>query len=265
MKRGSILLIFVLSCLLCGCGGENEIKDNPEYFKGIIQKLETTHTLDFIMDEWWEKSIGAGAYEEGRYTCLIDGKTFTFDMQDNTLAEEQWWETAGIFQPSGEDRVYICLYDANLTYSQVGKTYPDRQIILIDYDMDNPGDYQIVSYSVVPAHLFSWINNCYCIGDYLYIAGQSELGAINLQTKEFYYRSNEFQYLEEYAQKEYGVDSYHIYHFNATLEQEGVIVYSAVVSVAYDDTPIGAVCVACRDGLPIAYMNVKLTAEVEVL
>lgn len=29
--------------------------------------------------------------------------------------------------------------------------------------------------------------------------------------------------------------------------------------------PIGTVCVACRDGVPIAYMNIKLAAEVDVL
>lgn len=264
MKRGSIWLIFALFLFLCGCIEKKDVETCPEYFESVIHVVETSHeaireTLYFTMDEWWEKSMGTGVYKDEKYTCYIDEKAYIFDMKAIALDEKQWWETAGIFQHSGEDRIYICLYDANITY--VEETATTLQLILIDCAVDDPQDYQITPYSVEPSYLFNWVNNCYRIGDYIYIAGQEELGAINLQTKQLYCCRNEYLYLEEYAQEKYGEKPYHIYHFNATLEQEDVIVYSAAVSQANDISPIGVVCIACKDGKPIAYMSINLATD----
>lgn len=131
----------------------------------------------------------------------------------------------------------------------------------MEFDTADPENYQASPYAVEPRNIFSWYCEGYRIGDDLYIAGQEELGAIDLNTKEFRYCREEKSWAEEYAQKVFGEGSYYLRAFRGILEQDDVTVYSAEVAEAIDVPAVGMVFVAVRGNQPIAYMSVDLTAE----
>lgn len=86
--------------------------------------------------------------------------------------------------------------------------------------------------------MFSWYCEGYRIGDDLYIAGQEELGAIDLNTKEFRYCREEYVWAEEYAQKVIGEETYYMRTFRAILQQDDVTVYSAEIAEANDSPAV---------------------------
>lgn len=266
MRMRTVVLMIMIVLLICGCSLKKADESYPDYFAPIVQELEvsweekTPLTNAFVMDKWWDAgALWHGGYEDKSYNVTIDEKRFTFDLKDElTSAEEWYWMEAGVIVDEGEDKTYICLFDFNLMY-EGGVQNP--QLLLIEFPTHNPEDYKVLPYTVDPYNLFGWDADCYRIGDNIYITSMDGLGAINLNTKQLRYFWDESSQVEEYAQKIYGEEPYHIFFFNATLEQDGVIVYSAEVSEANDFPSIGAIFIAYRDNTPIAYMSVDFTSE----
>ena len=249
--------------------------DYPEYFSPIVQEIEASRndireTMFYSMSKWWEDSIGVGAYEDKVFTCYIDGEYYPFDLKDELTDSQEWdWMTAGVFHREGEDRAYACLNDFNATPSGMEPTVRNPQLILIDFSMDDPKDYNVTPYTIEPYGEFVWVDVCYRIGNNIYIKSESayDLGVINLNTKQFHYCIDEYSAMEEYAgkfiQEKYAGENYSMYSLSGTFEQDGVIVYSATISEADDVPPVGIVFSAYRDNELLAYMGVDLTtAEV---
>lgn len=274
MKKRSAFLLSILIFALCGCGSEETDQDCPPYFQTILQEFTTDwmdysvggHPTSSLMEALCDSGVTNGGREEdGIFTCFIkqdndaEGEYASFDLKELLTDAEEWnWASAGAFCDEDKGKTYICYYDFN-DLTEAGER--DPQLILVEFDTDQPTNYRATPYSVEPRDSFSWYCEGYRIGDDLYIAGQEELGAIDLNTKEFRYCREEKSWAEEYAQKVFGEGSYYLRAFRGILEQDDVTVYSAEVAEAIDVPAVGIVFVAVRGNQPIAYMSVDLTAE----
>lgn len=274
MKKRSAFLLSILIFALCGCGSEETDQDCPPYFQTILQEFTTDwmdysvggHPTSSLMEALCDSGVTNGGREEdGIFTCFIkqdndaEGEYASFDLKELLTDAEEWnWASAGAFCDEDKGKTYICYYDFN-DLTEAGER--DPQLILVEFDTEDPENYQATPYAVEPRNIFSWYCEGYRIGDDLYIAGQEELGAIDLNTKEFRYCSEEKSWAEEYAQKVFGEGSYYLRAFRGILEQDDVAVYSAEVAEAIDVPAVGMVFVAVRGNQPIAYMSVDLTAE----
>ena len=206
--------------------------------------------------------------ESKRYTSYFDGVTEEFDLSRVLTESDVWeWTTAGAFQTKEEERTYIALIDFNLALEE-GKE-PSPQILLLDYATDDPKDYHVTPYTVEPPKEFCWVDQCYRLNDKIYIASSrimgsdgemQHLGAIDLKSKEFYDCKDEWQNLSRYAKSKFE-KGYAPFFFRTVLEQDDVIVYSAAVSEADDIPCIGAVFMACKEGVPAAYMSCDFRCE----
>ncbi len=266
MKKKIVTLIITMIILMCGCSAD-KYKSYPAYFVPIVQELEAQwETLSpmynaFVMNKWWsEGEERKGICEDKIYTVSIGENSYTFDLKDYLTDSEEWsWYAEGVFQT--KERTYIYLSDFNLPMSDTEDILRSPQIMLLDFDPKNWEDYQVTPFSVEPYWAFSWVGACYYMGDNIYIISQEELGAINLNSKQFYHCREEHSVAEKYAKEQFQEETYYMYFFNVTLEQDGVIVYSAEVSEADDVPPIGAIFVAFKDREPIAYMSVDFRAD----
>ena len=264
-KRSAIGLLVSALLMLSGCLiGKNE-EIYSEYFTPIVQELEASWNDNItvsIMNKWWEKSLNvSGSFKEDKtFKCYIDGTSFSFNLEEELASAEEWhWEIAGAFANEKDGNVYLCLYDMNFLYEEGVVQNP--QVILVKFSVDKPEDYQVTSYVVNPPHAVCWVNSCYCIGDDIYIAGEDELIAINMETMQLRDCKDEYSALKEYAQKDMDENNLHIYHFRAILKQGDVIIYSAQISEASDAEPIKTVYVAYKDGEAVAFMSVDLETK----
>ena len=277
MKR-KIARLLVLSTLILsfyGCASGKADQTYPSYFEPVIQELTTGwtdyregHPTSGLMDVFCDGGMFNGGREEnGLFISYIEYEKdtepkFVFfrlkELLTDAEADEWDWASAGAFLDEEQGKTYLCYYDFN-DLTNAGER--DPQLILVEFDTEDPENYQATPYAVEPRNIFSWYCEGYRIGDDLYIAGQEELGAIDLNTKEFRYCREEKSWAEEYAQKVYGEGSYYLRAFRGILEQDDVTVYSAEVAEAIDVPAVGMVFVAVRGNQPIAYMSVDLTAE----
>lgn len=274
MKKKSALLLSALILILCGCTLEKADPGCPSYFQPILQKLTTDWTdyreggfpTSLLLDALCDNGMTNGGREEnGIFTCYVkpendmDGDYVTFDLRELLTDEEDWeWASAGAFNDKDKGKTYICYYDSNLLTKVEEK---DIQLILVEFDTDAPENYQATPYSVEPQDSFSWYCRCYRIDDNMYVAGEEELGVINLNTKKFDYCRDEYALAEGFAQKVIGEETYYMRTFRAILQQDDVTVYSAEIAEAMDTPAVGMIFVAIRDDQPIAYMSIDLTTD----
>lgn len=258
------ILLLVLSQVIffTSCTTEKVGTIHPEYFIPIVQELEALwdseeDVRNYAADKWREEEVtSGGSYENKTFTCLIEGEVFSFDLEEKLSNEKVWhWELAGTFRYA--EKTYVCLYDMNFLYEENHTQSP--QLLLIEFLNDAPESYEITSYSVEPSYIVSWLNSCYRIGDTIYIAGEKELVAINLNTKELRYCRDEYLFAEKCSKEICEIKECNIFHFRAILEQDGVTIYSAEVSRASDELPVGRIFVAYEANTAVSYMYVDFT------
>lgn len=212
---------------------------------------------EVVVDSWWNHSIqntGNTAfyayYDEENKQLIYKHleESYSYDLTEVLSGYEEWnWQTAGIFVNEKDETTYICLSDFNITYEKV----QNPQTILIEFPTENPEDYQITAFE----QGLAWIDNCYLVGDCIYIQSENSLMAIDIYTKELRFCNEERTLLEAYAKKNFGEEPYHTYFFNAVRAENNTVIYSAAVAEAEDTLPVaGMVFVACKDGKPIGYM-----------
>lgn len=155
--------------------------------------------------------------------------------------------------------IYVCLHDFNILYESGVVQAP--QLLLIEFSPKEPEKYQIWSYTVEPSNLFGWDVVCYRLGDSIFIAGESEIAAINLNTKKLRYCSEEHLKAQDFAKEKFGEELYHAFFFRAIFEWNGGTVYSAKISEAVDVPPIGMIYIACKDENIISYISVDLIQD----
>jgi len=260
MKKRTVFLVCILILILFGCSTETEEAVCPDYFAPVLQEIEASDGyISPVMTKWWVQSLSFSEdYADKIYTCDIEGTAYSFNLQNElTDAEEWYWSTAGIF--ADKDKRYICLHDYNILYDESIIQTP--QLLLIEFSIENPGKYQIYSYTVEPSDLFGWDVVCYCIGDNIYIAGEAELAVINLSSKQLRYCTEENNALQNLVNEKYGREIYHTFLFRAIFEQDDVVIYSAQISEAIDTPAIGMMYIACKDGEIVSYLSVNLSAE----
>lgn len=277
MKR-KIARLIVLSTLILsfyGCASGKADQTYPSYFEPVIQELTTGwtdyregHPTSGLMDAFCDGGMFNGGREEnGLFISYIEYEKdtepeFVFfrlkELLTDAEADEWDWASAGAFCDEEQGKTYLCYYDFN-DLTNAGER--DPQLILVEFDTADSENYQATPYSVEPRNMFSWYCEGYRIGDDLYIAGQEELGAIDLNTKEFRYCREEYVWAEEYAQKVIGEETYYMRTFRAILQQDDVTVYSAEIAEANDSPAVGMIFVAIRDNQPISYMSIDLTSE----
>lgn len=259
MKR-MVMLVAFLAVSLCGCSVKGGNDGCPAYFAPIVQELESAGDEAVpVIDRWWDKGLDwSEEYADKTYVCTIEGNKYVFSLEKELSGAEQWyWQAAGVFRT--EDKISICLHDFNIMYDE--NTVQTPQLLLLEFPSGNPEEYEVVPYEVDPANLFGWDVACYRISDNIYLAGETELAAINLRTKQFYYCRNEYSQTQEYVVKKYGGEPYGIFLFRAVLEKDGVVVYSAKIAQAIDMAPVGVIYTTRKDGKAIAYMTVDLTDD----
>lgn len=277
MKR-KIARLLVLSTLILsfyGCASGKADQTYPSYFEPVIQELTTGwtdyregHPTSGLMDAFCDGGMFNGGREEnGLFISYIEYEKntepeFVFfrlkELLTDAEADEWDWASAGAFLDEEQGKTYLCYYDFN-DLTNAGER--DPQLILVEFDTEDPENYQATPYAVEPRNIFSWYCECYRIDDNLYVAGEDTLGVINLSTGEFDYCRDEYALAEEYAQKVIGEETYYMRTFRAILQQDDVTVYSAEIAEANDSPAVGMIFVAIRDNQPIAYMSVDLTAE----
>lgn len=234
--------------------------DCPIYFAPIVQELESAgDEAAFVMNRWWDKGLDwSEEYADKTYTCTIEENTHVFSLEEELSGAEQWyWQGAGVFCTEG--KTSICLRDFNIMYDE--NTVQAPQLLLLEFSDENPAEYEVTPYEVDPADLFGWDVECYRIGDNIYLAGETALAAVNLQTKQFSYCREEYAQAREYVMQKNNGEPYEIFLFRAVLEKDGVVVYSAKLAQDIDMPPTGMIYIACRDGKAIAYMTVELTED----
>lgn len=216
MKR-KIAQLLVLSTLILsfyGCASGKADQMYPSYFEPVIQELITGwtdyregHPTSGLMDAFCDGGMFNGGREEnGLFISYIEYEKDTepqyvfFHLEDllTDAAADEWdWASAGAFLDEEQGKTYLCYYDFN-DLTNAGER--DPQLILVEFDTADPENYQASPYAVEPRNIFSWYCEGYRIGDDLYIAGQEELGAIDLNTKEFRYCREEKSWAEDITQ-----------------------------------------------------------------
>lgn len=275
MQKKIILLLTSMLLILGGCGKQT----TPPYFEPIVQELETnwessrTAVSTYGLTEvFCDRGLSnGGSQENGVFTCFIqggsmgEGEYFQFDLTDHLPASEEWeWSSAGAFIDEEGDKGYVLFYDFNMLMSAGER---DPQLMLVDFSIDNPAEYQATPYSVSPRETFSWHCASYRIGNDLYIEGQDDLAVIDLETKDFHMCSEEHAIAEIYAQnvieEHYATQEkpYYMLYFKAIEEVDDVVVYAAEISEASDMPGEGIIFVAFKEAEPIAYMHVDLRVE----
>lgn len=260
MKKKLIIPICALFIVLGGCSSETE-EFCPDYFEPILNEIETNNEyISPVIKKWMNQSIDFSEdYADKIYSCEIDGVEYSFDLHNELLNAEEWyWSAAGIFSDS-EDEKYICLHDYNIMYES--GTVQEPQLLLIEFSTNDPDKYQVYPYKVEPSYLFGWDVICYRIENNIYIAGETELAAIDLDTKQIKYCRKEMEELTDLVKKNYGEEPYHPFLFRAILEQDDVVVYSAQISEAIDTEPVYMIYIACKNEEIISYMTVALSSE----
>ena len=257
------ILVAVLCILIfCGCSVGEQQNAYLSYFEPIVRELEvswdelTSASYAVVIDNWREQGTQTGIYQDKIYISYLDGESYTFHLEEELAEAEDWgWQTAGAFYREGEERAYICLTDTNI---YAAEDVRGVQILLLDYAVYKPSDYQVTLYPAAFPLQFTWVDDCYRLGDCIYIAAEDVLGEIRLAAREFRYCEEEYTALERYGRQEFPEESYHMYFFGAALKKDKVTVYSAEISEAYDVAPIGLVFAAFEDDKPVAYMSVDL-------
>ncbi len=268
--KKKIVLTLGLFLLFCGgCSAEEPEDDCPAYFEPIVQKLEecrrTGEGLSSALRLEAQTYKGGGKYEDKVYYYYIDDENYIpVDLGDVLQGEEEWdWSTAGVIQDEQKNRTYVLLHDFNMGSSAEPPQERDPQLILLDFDADNPEDYSITTYNTDPRNLFAWDMWVYKVGDYIYFANipnNTVLAELDPGTKELRYCLDEYAYTKKCAELNIdGFADYHMYSFGAELERDGVYVYGGYISVADDiGLPVGMVATAYKDGRPIAYLTADL-------
>lgn len=265
--KGIVLLLSIFMVILTGCSKEKETSE-PDYFKPIIQEVEASG-VDAVntIFTWFDKGLSnseeyADEYQDKVYKFYLTekGETYSFDLHDYLTSAEEWnWLTAGVFQ--NEEKFDIFLYDFNASYED--ETSHDIQLLLIEFNPKDAEQFQVWTYSVEPKHLFAWLDFCNGLQDEIYLAGEKDLAAIDLNTKELKYCKDEYELTEKYVQENFDSDKYHMFFFRALSKQNNVTIYSAQVSEANDEPPVGMVFMAYQVDQPIAYMCVDFIADKE--
>lgn len=274
MKKKILLFTGILALLLCGCSGDKNDANYPPYFEPIVQKLEAAWTggntdwspVTELKEIQCDTGLdNGGSEEDGIFTCYIraDDAYYTFDLSfllTDAGAEEWQWDSAGVFRNEETGKTYVCYHDFNYM-NLAGER--DPELILVEFETENPADYQASSYAVEPRGSFSWYCDCYRMGDKLYLASDGKLGVIDLNSKAVSDLQEEYAAVEAYA-REIIEAHYHSGGMSlcrAILEQDGITVYAAEIVEANDTPAMGLIFVAFQDAKPIAYMNVDLMAE----
>lgn len=263
MRKKIVLIICIMIWVLTGCSKKENAVAVPKYFEPIIERLEADKDEYVpIMTDWWIESVDfTDKYDNKIYTCSIEGKEYSFNLEKQLTSAMYWeWMTAGIFRDAENGKMNVCLHNSNITYEDETKI-PNPQLLLIEFDINNPDKYEVWSYNITPPKLFGWDVICYGINDNIYIAEEKELGLINVSTKQFSYCRDEYSSLEHYVQKKYVNTPYYMFYFRAVSESDGLTIYSAQISEADDTPPVGMVYMAYQDGGPISYMLVDLTND----
>lgn len=109
MKKKILIPIYVFILTISGCSSE---PDYPNYYTSIIRELTADDSdvgLYSVMDKWWDINLydpfyadqyarADGEYADKVYTCEINGKSYSFDLQDELVGTGKWnWWTAGVF------------------------------------------------------------------------------------------------------------------------------------------------------------------------
>ena len=277
MKKKILLAICFFVLILSGCSAKTskqDYQDYPDYFISIIQEIKADDSgvgLYSVMDKWWDRDLHGliedgkleyvyGEYSDKEYTCEIDEESYSFDLQDELVGDGKWnWWIAGTFFDEDNDMVYICLNNAFSYYEDMVQT---PHLILIEFSAEKPEEYQVWSYEVEPQNLFGWeVRKCYRLGDNIFIAGEEELVAIDLNTKQLRYCNEERLALVNFVNQKYGGEGHQPVFFRAVYEQGGVTVYSVHVSEAFDIQPVAVVYAAVQNEKIISYMSIDLAAE----
>lgn len=234
----------------------------PKYFLPIIEELESSRDVYMqtiappIYTYWDEGVTGGGKYEDAKFSCYIDGETYSFDGNDLLSDTEKWdWDVIGIYPDEITNKTYVIFHHFDVE----SETIENPALILLEFTTNNPSEY--VMYPYETSDLLYWVHTCYRIENHIYIATENDLVSIDLDTKELRFCEEEKNYTNDLVKQYYAETPYEMYQFRATLQQDDTIVYSAFVSDAFDDTPVGLVAVAYEKGEPIAYMIVDLTEE----
>ncbi len=232
----------------------------PKYFLSIIEELETSHdvymqTIAPPITTYWDEGVtGGGKYEDAKFSCYIDGETYSFDGNDLLSDTEKWdWDVIGIYPDEIANKTYIILHHFDVE----SETIENPALILLEFTTNNPSEYTMYPYET--SDLLYWVRTCYRIENNIYIATENDLVSIDLNTKELRFCEEEKNCVNDLVKEFYAQTSYEMYQFRATLQQGDTVVYSAFISEAFDDMPVGLVAVAWEKGEPIAYMIVDLT------
>lgn len=256
VKKYLTICISILSAVLCGCSAKIEETTIPEYFEPIVQELNKAGENRIpIMNTWQEPGIAiTEEYTDKVYTCEIDGQEYHFDLSELLGDAEEWhWTAAGIFEDA-EDKIYICLHDYNVMYED-GRTQ-SPELLLIEFSTSHPENYKMEPYEVEPTNLFGWDVTCYRLGNDLYIGEETELAAIDLDTKELRYCREEEKVVSDLVEENYGEKGYYPFLFRAIWEENGVTVYSAQISEAIDMDAAATIFIAFQDEKMLSYMLV---------
>lgn len=255
------LLFFALVLLVYHFAGRNG-EMYSEHFAPVVQELEDSWddgvTIS-IIDKWWDKGLNVNGYykEDKTFECYVDNSHLVFNLENELADSDEWhWELAGTFENKQDGSVYLCLYDMNFLYEEGVVQNP--QLLLIRFRKNNPEDYHIESYVVEPSYAVCWVNSCYHIDNDIYIAGENELFAINMETMQLRDCKREYLAMKEYAEKSIDEKELHIYHFRAIYQDEDIRVYSAQVSEASDIEPTKTIYVAYKEDKAIAFMSINL-------
>ncbi|MBQ7943491.1 MAG: hypothetical protein IJ326_05445 [Lachnospiraceae bacterium] len=234
----------------------------PKYFLSIIEELETSRdvymqTITSPIYTYWDEGVtGGGKYEDAKFSCYIDGETYSFDGNDLLSDTEKWdWNVIGIYPDEIANKTYVVFHHFDVE----SETIENPALILLEFTTNNPSEYTLYPYET--SDLLYWIHTCYRIENSIYIATENALVSIDLDTKELRFCEEEKNCVNDLVKEFYAQTSYEMYQFQATLQQDDTVVYSAFVSDAFDDTPVGLVAVAYEKGKPIAYMMVDLIEE----
>lgn len=270
-KKILLFMAVGLAAFLSGCSMEKSSDDIPEYFEPIAELINADDDFANILytaDTWREKSIGGGSYEEGKFSCSIDGIDYTFDLNYMLTESDKWeWVLEGLFYRDGEDKAYALFNDFNLTPDGEEVQERNPQLILIEFIISNPSDYQATSYNIKPYGEFLWFDDIYRIGDNLYFRAQTaqySLAFINLNTKELHYCKDEFlsveKYAEDYIQENFS-DNMKVTFLDCVSEQNDTKIYCAQIGEANDTEAVGLIYMAYKDFDAVAYMCVNLGAD----
>lgn len=269
----SILFTMCFSLLaLVSCAGKTS--DIPSYYVPIVENVQ--EQKDVIADTFYRSNVkwidtgisSAGGHYDSEslaWNLQIDGKTYAFSDSSIENPANYEAELAGVFAISGTERICAVFSDFAPILNN-GIVTGNPSLVFLDFDQTLPADYSLAAF--YPDDLdasYAWVDNCYLLGNNIYIASRDKLCTYELNEKDISVCTEEYQAANDIAESisdEFPAGC-SLCNFLAVYMEDDIVVYQGDIADGFDAPALALIYVAFQNGQCVSDLCFDLRSECE--